>query len=34
MGEEALAEALGRLVSERFAECEVTPARDGLTLEI
>jgi len=34
MGEEALAEALGTLVSERFAECEVTPARDGLTIDI
>ncbi|HEX9303544.1 MAG TPA: MBL fold metallo-hydrolase [Thermoanaerobaculia bacterium] len=34
MGEEALAEALGKLASERFAECEVTPAWDGLTLEI
>jgi ribonuclease BN (tRNA processing enzyme) len=34
MGEEALAEALGKLVSERFAGCEVTPARDGLTIDL
>ncbi|HEX9286388.1 MAG TPA: MBL fold metallo-hydrolase [Thermoanaerobaculia bacterium] len=34
MGEEALAEALGKLVSERFPECEVTPASDGSTIEV
>jgi len=34
MGEEALAEALGKLVSERFPGCDVTPARDGLTIEV
>jgi ribonuclease BN (tRNA processing enzyme) len=34
MGEEALAEALGKLVSERFPDCEVTPASDGMAIEI
>lgn len=34
MGEEALREALGKLAAERAPGCEVTAARDGLTLEV
>jgi ribonuclease BN (tRNA processing enzyme) len=34
MGENALSDALGELVSERAPGCEVTPARDGLTLAL
>jgi len=34
MGEEALVEALGKLVSERFPGCDVMPASDGLTIEV